>query len=172
MSLTESSSTPPTTTATTPAKQTRPILQQVEKAALSRWKLETLTGLLGIRSLQSHQSETEKNVAAENRCIRKKLWGETDDQTATGEDMANQTILGDYTHPTPIIVAGQQSSSMLPALAAVALGILIPGAGVAGYVASQMLKPAPAPIQINQPNTPTTDESLDIGLGRISDLLP
>lgn len=157
---------------TQPMTQKPTMLERVEKAAISRWKLETLTGLLGFRALQNHQSETEKNIAAENRCVRKKLWEETDATSAAGEAVANQTILGDYTHPTPIIVAGGQQSSggLGTTLAALAIGTLIPTAGVAGYLASKLLTDKPTP---QQPTTqPTTDESLDIGLGRFSDLLP
>lgn len=149
--------------------QLQPLLEKVAKAGISRWKLEALTGLLGIRSLQNHQAETEKNVQAENQRIRKELWGYTE-PAATGEDMANQTILGDVTHPTPIIIAGQQQqSSILPTLAALAIGTMIPGAGIAGYLAAQMLtKPAPVVAPIGKP---ITDESLDVGLGRFKDLL-
>lgn len=50
--------------------------------------------------------------------------------------------------------------------AAIATALLgIPGAGLAGYFASKLLTTAP----ITAPK-PTTDESLDIGLGRFSDL--
>ena len=52
--------------------------------------------------------------------------------------------------------------------AAIATALLgIPGAGLAGYFASQLRSTTPAPITAPKP---TTDESLDIGLGRFSDL--
>ena len=154
----------------TTSSETRlhPLLEKVAKAGISRWKLEALTGLLGIQSLQRHQAETEKNVQAENQRVRKELWGYTEPEA--GEDMANQTILGDVTHPTPIVMAGQQQSSVLPALAALAIGMLIPGAGVAGYVASKLLAPSLSPVDAPI-GKPTTDESLDVGLGRFSDLI-
>jgi hypothetical protein len=47
---------------------------------------------------------------------------------------------------------------------------MIPGAGIAGYVASKLLTDKPAPVVV--PNaSPTTDESLDVGLGRFEDLI-
>jgi len=144
--------------------ETSPIVDQVRKSALSRWKLETLTGLLGIKALQSHQAETEKNVQAENQRIRKDLWGYQEPKE--GEDVNSQTILGDVTHPTPIIINGQQSSGALKTLAILAAGALIPGAGIAGYFASQLLKPT------TTETTAPEDQTLDLGLLRFEDLEP
>jgi hypothetical protein len=142
--------------------ETSPIVDQVRKSALSRWKLETLTGLMGIKALQSHQAETEKNVQAENQRIRKDLWGYQEPKE--GEDVNSQTILGDVTHPTPIIINGQQSSGALKTLAILAAGALIPGAGIAGYFASQLLKPT------TTETTAPEDQTLDLGLIRFEDL--
>lgn len=157
----------------TTSSETHPtIVDKVLKSGLSRWKLETLTGLLGYRALQHHQHETEKNIAAENSRVRKTLWDETPAQGTEGEDVSNQTILGDYTHPTPIVIAGQSQPSgngLATTLAAVAIGTLIPGAGLAGYAVSKMLADKPqAQTQRVQPND---SESIDLGLGRFSDLL-
>ena len=124
--------------------------------------METLTGLMGIRALQSHQAETEKNVQAENHRIRKDLWGYQEPKE--GEDVNSQTILGDVTHPTPIIINGQQSSGALKTLAILAAGALIPGAGIAGYFASQLLKPT------TTETTAPEDQTLDLGLLRFEDL--
>lgn len=143
--------------------ETSPIVDQVRKSALSRWKLETLTGLMGIKALQNHQAETEKNVQAENQRIRKDLWGYQEPKE--GEDVNSQTILGDVTHPTPIIINGQQSSGALKTLAILAAGALIPGAGIAGYFASQLLKPTTE-------TTAPEDQTLDLGLLRFEDLEP
>ena len=146
------------------SSETSPIVDQVRKSALSRWKLETLTGLMGIKALQSHQAETEKNVQAENQRIRKDLWGYQEPKE--GEDVNSQTILGDVTHPTPIIINGQQSSGALKTLAILAAGALIPGAGIAGYFASQLLKPT------TTETTAPEDQTLDLGLLRFEDLEP
>ena len=132
------------------------------KAAVSRWKLEALTGLLGVKALQAHQAESQKNMQAENQRIRKDLWGYQEPKE--GEDVNSQTILGDVTHPTPIIINGQQSSGALKTLAIIAAGALIPGAGIAGYLASQLLKPT------TTETTAPEDQTLDLGLLRFEDL--
>lgn len=145
--------------------ETSPIVDQVRKSALSRWKLETLTGLLGIKALQSHQAETEKNVRAENQRIRKDLWGYQEPKE--GEDVNSQTILGDVTHPTPIIINGQQSSGIGKVLAGVAIGAAclgVPAAGAGAYLASQLLKPTT--METKAPE----DQTLDLGLLRFEDL--
>ena len=116
---------------------------------------------MGIKALQAHQAETQKNIQAENHRIRKDLWGYQEPQE--GEDVNSQTILGDVTHPTPIIINGQQSSGTLKTLAILAAGALIPGAGIAGYFASQLLKPT------TETATPE-DQTLDLGLLRFEDL--
>ena len=120
---------------------------------------------MGIKALQSHQAETEKNVQAENQRIRKDLWGYQEPKE--GEDVNSQTILGDVTHPTPIIINGQQQSSgVAKTLAILAAGALIPGAGIAGYFASQLLKPT------TTETTAPEDQTLDLGLLRFEDLEP
>lgn len=154
------------------------ILNQARKAGLARWKLETLTGLLGIRSLTHHQHETEKNVRAENRAVRRQLWQDNEKDEPEESDMGN-TILGDVTHPTPVIIAGgqQQSSGLAKTLAGLAIGALIPTAGVGGFLASQLVDRVPA-LQQQQPssttviqNTPEQPERVDVGLGKIEDYL-
>ena len=138
---------------------------KVGKAALSRWKLETLTGLLGAKALQDHQAESQKNMQAENQRIRKGLWGY--DEPATSDDMHTQTILGDVTHPTPIVIAGQQSGSGLgKVLAGLAIGSLIPAAGVGGYMINQLLIPKPESPVVE----PVENETVDLGLLRLEDL--
>lgn len=158
------------------------ILDQARKAGLVRWKLETLTGLLGIRALTHHQSETEKNQRAENAAVRKRVWG-SDVGTGGGgneDDMAGSTILGDVTHPAPVIIAGgqQQSSGLAKTMAGLAIGALIPTAGVGGFLASQLVDRVPAFHQQQQPSsttviqtTPEQSERVDVGLGKIEDYL-
>lgn len=129
-----------------------------------RGKLELLTGLIGAKSLEDHNAETRKNREAESAAVRRDLWGQTDGE---GDDMAGQTILGDVTNPTPIVIAGQQGgSSALQTMATLALGGLLGGGGLA---AGMMLNKAPnitaAPV-IQQ-----ADETLSIGLGKIEDYL-
>lgn len=145
------------------SSETSPIVNRVMKAAVSRWKLEALTGLLGVKALQAHQAESQKNMQAENQRIRKDLWGYQEPEE--GEDVNSQTILGDVTHPTPIIINGQQQQSggVLKTLAILAAGALIPGAGIGGYFASQWLNKKPVA-------TETEDKSLDLGLLKFEDL--
>jgi hypothetical protein len=148
------------------SSETSPIVNRVAKAALSRWKLESLTGLLGIRALQDHQSETQKNLQAENQRIRKELWGYN--EPAMSDDMHTQTILGDVNHPAPIVIAGQQSGSGIgKVLAGLALGAMVPAAGVAGYMLSQQQTPKPEPPAAQQP---VETETVDLGLLRLEDL--
>jgi hypothetical protein len=144
------------------------LIDRARKAGLARWKLETLTGLLGVRSLQHHQRESEKNQAAENRAARIGLWG-SKERFEESDDMGGHTILGDVTHPTPVIIAGQQQQGSglgkVLAGAALAAGLIgIPGAGLAGYFLSK-LTDKPAATQ------PGTDDTVDIGLKRFSELV-
>ena len=142
------------------------LIDQVRKAGLNRWKLETLTGLLGYRALQHHQRETEKNTQAENKAVRKRLWN-ADEPDEPGEDMGS-TILGDVTHPTPIVVAGAGDSGLMKTLVGLAIGAMIPTAGVGGFLVSQLLsqKPAPTVQQSEQ-----SGETVELGLGKLSEFL-
>ena len=148
------------------SSETSPLLTRVAKTALSRWKLESLTGLLGIKALQDHQAESHKNMQAENQRIRKDVWGYK--EPAISDDMHTQTILGDVNHPAPIVIAGQQSGSGLgKVLAGLAIGAMIPTAGVGGYLASQLMKPkAPEVPAVEQ----VEPETVKLGLLRLEDL--
>ena len=125
---------------------------------------------MGYRMLDAHRKRTEKNLNAEEAAVRQKLWGESPGkkEETTGDDMGDQIVLGDLTHPTPIIVNQPASNGLGKVLAGAALAagmIGIPGAGIAGYLLSQMQKDKPVDVP------PFTDESLDVGLGRFSDLI-
>ena len=135
-------------------------------AALSRWKLEALAGLRGYRALKHHQSETEKNQSAENAMVRSKVWGATEvPQSEEDTAMGDHIILGNNTHPTPVIF-NQSGVGKVLAGAALAAGLIgIPAAGLIGYGLSKILdKPATVP--------QSEDNNLDIGLGRLEDLFP
>lgn len=114
--------------------------------------------------IQDHRNEQRKNQAAEGAFVRRKVWGEKPGQSI--EDDMGTTILGDVTNPTPIVINSQpqQSGSALKTLAILAAGALIPGAGIAGYFASQLLKPT------TTETTAPEDQTLDLGLLRFEDL--
>lgn len=115
--------------------------------------------------IQDHQAEQKKNQAAESAFVRRQIWGEKQ-EPQEGEDVNSQTILGDVTHPTPIIINGQQSSGIGKVLAGVAIGAAclgLPAAGAGAYLASQLLKPTTE-------TTAPEDQTLDLGLLRFEDL--
>ena len=109
------------------------IVDKARRAGLSRWKLETLTGMIGVRSLLRHNKMSEANQEAENRWTRKKVWGE---DTKPADDEMGDIILGDNIHPAPVVVQGGGTDWVkLLAVAGMAAGI--PLAGIAGYLLSQ-----------------------------------
>lgn len=141
----------------------------VQKIGLQRGRLENLLNLTGIQAIRNHRRMQEANQEAENRKIRKTLWGDNT-EVDVSDDMAGHTILGDVTGQPPVIVAGGNSGSGLGPLAALALGALgasVPVAGVGGYLLSQYLdSKADPPAAVE-----TQDETVTIGLGRIEDYL-
>jgi hypothetical protein len=147
----------------------------LQKAALGRWKLETLTGLLGIQSLQAHAQRQKRNLEAEDRAARKALWGATETQEAESDDMPQQTILGDYHSPQPVVISSGGSNSSLGPLLAAALGMLGPLGGVAGYFVNQAMNQKPQATILNPPAQQTTtinQEDLTVRLLRPEDLRP
>ena len=144
-----------------------PAMKKVGKAALSRWKMETLTGLLGLDALSKHQSESHKNQQAENRHVRKSVWGSEVASQSDDDEMRN-IVLGDVNHPTPVVIAPQQQSNGILQAALIAAAMASPimaGAGLAaGYYMSQ--KP-----EAKQESPSFEDGSVRIGLGRIEDYI-
>jgi hypothetical protein len=142
----------PMTQATNPET----IVDRARRAGLARWKLETLTGMIGIHSLMSHKRMSEANQEAENRWTRKNVWGE---DTKPADDEMGDIILGDNIHPAPVVVQGGGNDlAKLLAVAGMAAGI--PLAGIAGYLLSQ--KPAPQPV-VSEPETTTIERDYQIG---------
>ena len=111
-----------------------------------------------------------KQLDAEGVAVRKRLFGADSEATEKADSMGDNIILGDNTHPTPIVISHQpqQSSGTLGKVlvgAALAAGLIgIPAAGVIGYGLSKLNDKPEA--------SSNEDTSLDIGLGRIEDLLP
>jgi len=143
-----------------------PSMTKLRKSVLNRWKLETLTGLMGYRAMQHHQSETEKNIQAENQHVRKKMWGYDEKSNPTADNEMRDTILGDVTHPAPIIMPQPQTQSPIPALALAAV------TGLAGYwLATRDTPTLIAPDRPKIVSPEFDDTSISIGLGRIEDYL-
>ena len=151
------SSIQPTTESSSP-------VQKVVNYLNRKGKLELWSGVLANQMIQDHRNEQRKNQAAEGAFVRRQVWGEKPGQSV--EDDMGTTILGDVTNPTPIVINSQpqQSGSALKTLAILAAGALIPGAGIAGYFASQLLKPT------TTETTAPEDQTLDLGLLRFEDL--
>lgn len=132
-------------------------------------RLHQLSRLLGIRKMERDDQEQHLNREAESKAARRQWIGDAADDDKDADDMGNQTILGDVTNPTPIVVAGNQGGSdTLKTLAAMALGVLVGGGGLAAGAAAAYL--------LNRPDTETPvvapTEEPNIGLGRIEDYLP
>ncbi len=152
------------------------IPHKIKRAALSRWKIETLTGLLGLDSLERQAQMSQANQEAENKWARKHVWGETETPPTESQDRDDMTrghILGDVTYPAPIVVNNPQQppkQSILPALA-LAAATMIPTTGAAAGVIGYLLaKQPPSQVQ-QQPQQPQQYESIDLGLGRLEDFL-
>ncbi len=123
-------------------------------------KLNLWAGTMANQSLQDHVNEQRKNQAAEGAFVRRALWKSDETGMQDASDMGD-TILGDVTHPTPVIVAGQQNGgSFLKAAAAVLLGAAVPSSFVAGW----LLKEAPEAVE-------AVDESVSLGLGKLEEYL-
>jgi hypothetical protein len=138
-------------------------MQKVVNYLNRKGKLELWSGVIANQMIQDHQAEQKKNQAAEGAFVRRQIWGESP-ESQQAEDMANQTILGDVTHPTPIVINGQQSSGFGRVLAGLAIGALIPAAGIGGYLLNRQ---TPQP---SVESTPVETETVNLGLLRLEDL--
>lgn len=164
----------------TATNQNRPetFPQKAERSALARWKLETLTGILGIESLQKQTEMSHANQEAENRWARERVWGQSpdtnptgpkDDGEATDNDMQRGHILGDvnHTYPAPVVYPPQPPQSNALPLVATVLGALgVPGAAILGYALAN--RPAAVPTPTPQPQQ---YEQIELGLGRLEDFI-
>ena len=116
--------------------------------------------------MQATAEEQRKNQEAESSKVRKQLW-DWEEPVQNDEEMRT-TILGDVTHPAPIIMqspAPTPQSQLAPLLAGfgIAAASGLGGYFLAGKDAATQVQP-PAPIQYN-------DETVSVGLGRIEDYL-
>lgn len=143
----------------------------LKNQAIDYWKrrglLQLWTGVIGNQRLQHENDATRKNREAEEAHVRKNVWGYTDPEQS--EDDMGHTILGDINNPAPVVYPPPQAS-VLPALAAAALGALVPAAGIGGYLLSQGVHRSGSQTEPT-PATAHDDESVNLGLGRIEDYL-
>lgn len=121
-----------------------------------RGRLELLTGLVGINSLQRTSQETLKNQQAENAFVRRNTWGENATSEPVEEDM--QTVLGDLNTTTNVT----NSESPLAKIA-IAAGLLATGTGVpiAAYFVADAINNRPIaeqPAPVEHTDTDTTIE--------------
>ena len=138
-----------------------------EKIGIMRGKVKTLTGVLAMKWLNNHRTMSERNQEAENRHIRRTVWGETDQQQAAaagGEGMGH-IVLGDVIHPAPIVVQSPPSPSgggLVKTLAALAIGAAFPAAGIGGFLLNKFMTPAAPVAPITAPVEP--GETIGVGL--------
>ena len=152
---------------------------EARSKAISYWEkmgqLNLLSGVMGQKVLSQNQREQQRNQEAESSWVRRNAWGDAVEAT---DEMGDQTILGDVTNPTPIIVQGGGNGGGA-SLLTLALGAVLGGGGIwLGQMMSKPIVPAtPAvdaaqvqqqPIQQAATNQGTTTT---IGLGRIEDYL-
>jgi len=133
----------------------------LEKFYANKAKLNNLAGLTAIQSLQANQREQQANQEAESQWVRKNVWGSNE---KAGDDDMGTTILGDITHPAPIIMPPTPQSSI-----GTILGLIgtIAAAGMGGYMFANRGADAPA---VEQQSPPSFDDStLQLGLGRLED---
>jgi hypothetical protein len=127
-----------------------------------RSKLSHLAALTAIEDLQAKAEESQRNNAAESAAVRRSLWGEEVASKPTDDEMRT-TILGDVTHPAPVVISQPQQSLALPlALAAAFIAPPVMGAIAAGVTYLAMKQSAPVVQDFE-------DGSVKLGLGRIED---
>lgn len=138
--------------------------QQASKEMLETFyknkaKLSNLAGLTAVQSIQANQREQQANQEAESQWVRKNLWGS---DAKAGEDDMGTTILGDITHPAPIIMPPQSNIGTIIGLIAT-----MAAAGMGGYMYANSNTPEAPPAE-QQPAT-FDDSTIQLGLGRLED---
>jgi hypothetical protein len=130
-----------------------------------RGKIQQLAELTAVQQMQATAKDIQKNMEAESAEVRRSLWGGGKTNEAEADDMAT-TILGDVTHPTPIVIQPPQQNNLLPLALMAAAAVGIPATLGVGAIAGHLLTKQPAA------TAPAfDDETLKIGLGRIDDYL-
>ena len=116
----------------------------------------------------NHEAESQKNQQAEGAFVRRTLWGAEDEEQPEESDQMRQTIVGDVTNPTPVVIAPQQQSSNLGTIAAIVAAMATGGILGSQYLGKQALELVQPQQQQQQPVT-FEDSTVSVGLGKLED---
>lgn len=136
-------------------------------------KLKQWGRALGMNLLQRGSMEQQKMIEAENKGVCKAMgW---DYPESEDEEMPMNTVLGDVTYPTPVVIQAPQQThppakSGLGTIAALLLGMGLPTAGFGGYALNNILNNAPTIEQPPAASPEFDDESVRLRLLREADL--
>lgn len=136
----------------------------------NRGKIQNLFALAEAENWQAMHEEQRKNQAAESAAVRKAAFGSDEQDAASEGEEMRQTILGDVTNPTPIVVAPGGGDSFGKTLLPLALGASLMGVPAAGVIGAFLANRQGQPQQTEVVQQPP-QESMSIGLGKIEDLL-
>lgn len=112
-----------------------------------------------------HEAESQKNQQAEGAYVRRTLWGAREDEGGEEAGEMRQTIVGDVTNPTPVVIQAPQQSNTLGTIAAIVAAMAT--GGILGPTVLSALKPtAPVAQPMQQPQG-YTDSTISVGLGKL-----
>lgn len=112
-----------------------------------------------------HEAESQKNQQAEGAYVRRTLWGAREDEGGEEAGEMRQTIVGDVTNPTPVVIQAPQQSNTLGTIAAIVAAMAT--GGILGPTVLTALKPAAPQAQPMQEPQSYTDSTVNIGLGKL-----
>jgi hypothetical protein len=141
--------------------------EEIQKYLKSQGKIAQLIQLRALSWLNNSEARQAKSDQAERNWFAKQMGEPIDGATDEASDDMATTILGDVTHPTPIVInqpPQPASNPLLPIAVAGLLGLLGAGTGAAAtaYLLSQRPTPSPQAFDF---------ETMNLGLGRASDFL-
>lgn len=112
-----------------------------------------------------HEAESQKNQQAEGAFVRRTLWGAKEDEVSEEPGEMRQTIVGDVTNPTPVVIQAPQQSNTVGTIAAIVAAMAT--GGILGPTVLSALKPtAPTAQPMQQPQS-YTDSTISVGLGKL-----
>ena len=127
--------------------------------------LTTLARQAAVQSLMDHEAESQRNQRAEGAFVRRTLWGAKEDEQDGEQDEMRQTIVGDVTNPTPVIIQPPQQSNTLGTIAAIVAAMAT--GGILGPTVLSALKPTAPTAQPMQQPQGFTDSTVSVGLGKL-----